>query len=80
MDIAAIVNLIKFMTFTEASAAYIAGEIDDDTFDAYTFSWAVSADRGPAFARFMEYPATDRGHEIAKALTASTPHAYAGAY
>lgn len=80
MDITAIVELIKFMTFTDASAAYVAGEIDDDTYDAYGFVWSTATDRGPAYAAFMEYPKSDRGHEIVKALTRISPHPYAGAY
>ena len=80
MSIAEIINLIQFMTFTEASSAYINGVIDDDTYDAYGFVWSTSADRGPEFAGFMKYPDSDRGHEITKALTRCSPHPYAGAY
>jgi hypothetical protein len=28
----------------------------------------------------LEYPMSDRGHEIVKALTRISPHPYAGAY
>jgi hypothetical protein len=80
MDIIAIIELIKLMTFTEASKAYVNGVIDDDTYDAYGFVWSTSADRGPTYAAFMQYPTTDRGHEIVKALTRISPHPYAGAY
>lgn len=80
MDIASIIALIKFMTFADAGKAYIAGEIDDDTYDAVGYVWSTSADRGSAFAAFMEYPKSERGHQITKALVASMPHPYAGAY
>jgi hypothetical protein len=80
MDIMDIIELIKFMTFTEASRAYIDSQIDDDTYNAYGFVWATSADRGTAYADFMTYPESKRSQDIITALQQSSPHPYAGAY
>lgn len=80
MDIIAIIAMIRFMTFTEASRAYVEGQIDDDTYEAYGFVWATSADRGPTYKAFMEYPASRRSQDIITALEQSGPHPYAGAY
>lgn len=80
MDIAAIIELIKFMTFTEVAQAYIEGRIDEDAYDASNYVWATSADRGPAYADFMIYPKSRRSQDIVTALQQSSPHPYAGAY
>jgi hypothetical protein len=80
MTIIEIIHFVKFMTFAEFSEAYVTGKIDEDTFDACAYIWAVSADRGATFADFLKLPESKRAGEIIESLQAITPHPYAGAY
>lgn len=49
------------------------GRITVDARDAYRHVWAISHDRGPEFAGYLQSPVTETGRRLASILVALLP-------